>query len=81
MDLLFGTYRSPDHEPESFGVNEPTAGTYLGHMLRPFLRRRRAADLPGRQEPEGREPAHGVSKAPGAPTWGLPSRPAYDQRP
>jgi sterol desaturase/sphingolipid hydroxylase (fatty acid hydroxylase superfamily) len=39
MDLLFGTYRCPDHEPDKFGVNEPTARGYLGHMIRPFWRR------------------------------------------
>jgi sterol desaturase/sphingolipid hydroxylase (fatty acid hydroxylase superfamily) len=42
MDILFGTYRCPDHEPEHFGINEPTPRTYLGHMLRPFLPRKRA---------------------------------------
>ena len=42
MDLLFGTYRCPDHEPEAFGIKEPTPRTYLGHMLRPLLPRRRA---------------------------------------
>ena len=43
MDVIFGTYVCPDHEPEAFGVNEPAAKTYLGHMLRPFtlLKRRR----------------------------------------
>src|SRR4051812_16509461 len=33
MDLLFGTYRCPDHEPEHFGLNEPAPGTYLRHMV------------------------------------------------
>lgn len=37
MDLLFGTYRCPDHEPEAFGIAEPAARSYLGHMLRPLL--------------------------------------------
>ncbi len=50
MDLLFGTYRCPDHEPESFGVREPTARHYLGHMLRPFLPRRQAAESFAAQE-------------------------------
>src|SRR4051794_37130781 len=47
MDLLFGTYRCPDHEPEAFGLHQPTPTTYLGHMVRPLLpkeRRPRAAD-------------------------------------
>jgi sterol desaturase/sphingolipid hydroxylase (fatty acid hydroxylase superfamily) len=42
VDLLFGTYRCPDHEPEAFGIAEPIAPTYLGQMLHPFLPRRRA---------------------------------------
>jgi sterol desaturase/sphingolipid hydroxylase (fatty acid hydroxylase superfamily) len=37
MDLLFGTYICPDHEPESFGVNEETPKTYLGHIVQPLL--------------------------------------------
>jgi sterol desaturase/sphingolipid hydroxylase (fatty acid hydroxylase superfamily) len=42
MDLLFGTYRCPDHEPERFGLIEPSPRTYLGHMIRPLLPRKRA---------------------------------------
>jgi sterol desaturase/sphingolipid hydroxylase (fatty acid hydroxylase superfamily) len=37
MDILFGTYRCPDHEPEHFGLNEPTPRTYLGHLVQPLL--------------------------------------------
>jgi sterol desaturase/sphingolipid hydroxylase (fatty acid hydroxylase superfamily) len=43
MDLLFGTYRCPDHEPERFGINQPTPRTYLGFMFRPLLPRTRRA--------------------------------------
>jgi sterol desaturase/sphingolipid hydroxylase (fatty acid hydroxylase superfamily) len=43
MDLLFGTYRCPDYEPERFGINQPTPATYLGHMVRPLLPRKRLA--------------------------------------
>lgn len=39
MDLLFGTYRCPDHEPASFGVREWMPKTYLGQLLHPFIRR------------------------------------------
>jgi sterol desaturase/sphingolipid hydroxylase (fatty acid hydroxylase superfamily) len=42
MDLLFGTYRCPDHEPEQFGLYEPPPATYLGHLIRPLLPRRLA---------------------------------------
>ncbi|MGC3972331.1 MAG: sterol desaturase family protein [Pirellulales bacterium] len=41
MDLLFGTYRCPDHEPASFGVAEPHPTTYVGHMLEPLASKRR----------------------------------------
>ena len=43
MDLLFGTYRCPDHEPERFGLNQPTPRTYLGFMFRPLLPKKRRA--------------------------------------
>jgi len=39
MDLLFGTYRCPDQEPERFGIQEPIASGYLGQLLHPFLRK------------------------------------------
>jgi hypothetical protein len=42
MDILFGTYRCPDHEPARFGLNEPPPATYPGHLIRPLLPRRRA---------------------------------------
>jgi len=40
MDILFGTYRCPDHEPEHFGLKEPTPATYLGQMVEPLLSRK-----------------------------------------
>jgi sterol desaturase/sphingolipid hydroxylase (fatty acid hydroxylase superfamily) len=39
MDLLFGTYRCPDHEPASVGVQEPMPKGYLGLLAYPFRRR------------------------------------------
>jgi hypothetical protein len=36
MDLLFGTYRCPDHEPESLGLQDPLPRSYLGQLLHPF---------------------------------------------
>src|SRR5262249_48648691 len=45
MDILFGTYRCPDHEPARFGINEPTPGNYLGHLVGPLLPRKVAAYL------------------------------------
>lgn len=40
MDIVFGTYRCPDHEPDSFGVKEEFPRSYLGQMLHPFRRRK-----------------------------------------
>ena len=40
MDILFGTYRCPDHEPEAFGIQEETPETYLGYMIQPLLPRK-----------------------------------------
>jgi sterol desaturase/sphingolipid hydroxylase (fatty acid hydroxylase superfamily) len=48
MDLIFGTYVCPDHEPERFGINQPTPTTWLGHMIRPLLPRRRIASAESR---------------------------------
>ncbi len=50
MDLLFGTYRCPDREPESFGINTPTPKTWLGYMIQPLLPKRRPANRSGEQE-------------------------------
>lgn len=39
MDIVFGTYRFPDHEPAAFGLPESSARGYLGHLVLPFLPR------------------------------------------
>lgn len=36
MDLIFGTYVCPDHEPEAFGIDEPLPGNYIGQLLNPL---------------------------------------------
>ncbi len=41
MDVLFGTYRCPDHEPAAFGIKESIAKTYWGQLWHPFRVRRR----------------------------------------
>lgn len=51
MDILFGTYRCPDQEPEAFGIHEPSPRTWLGHMLRPLW----PARTEGRREPQDAE--------------------------
>jgi sterol desaturase/sphingolipid hydroxylase (fatty acid hydroxylase superfamily) len=50
MDVIFGTHVCPDHEPERLGLNQPTAQTWLGHMIQPLLPRRRAAGAASRVE-------------------------------
>ena len=37
MDIMFGTYTCPDHEPESFGLREKTPSTYAGQLVEPLL--------------------------------------------
>jgi hypothetical protein len=54
IDLLFGTYRCPDHEPAAFGVTGAQPRTYLGHMLRPLSRPARGPRRPpGSKNPSG----------------------------
>jgi sterol desaturase/sphingolipid hydroxylase (fatty acid hydroxylase superfamily) len=36
MDVLFGTYRCPDHEPPNVGLAEPFPRTYLGQLAQPL---------------------------------------------
>lgn len=37
MDLMFGTYTCPDHEPESFGIKEDFGKSYIEQMLEPVI--------------------------------------------
>jgi sterol desaturase/sphingolipid hydroxylase (fatty acid hydroxylase superfamily) len=46
MDLVFGTYRCPDHEPERVGVEEAVPKGYLGQLVYPFWRRGRRERAP-----------------------------------
>lgn len=47
MDVLFGTYRCPNHEPEAFGLTEPGPRSYLGQLLEPLrIRRQRRTPAP-----------------------------------
>ena len=39
MDLAFGTYRCPDHEPRHFGIDEPISRSYFGQLWHPFSRK------------------------------------------
>lgn len=40
MDLLFGTYRCPDREPDAFGVDQPLPRGYLRQLIFPLLPKR-----------------------------------------
>jgi len=37
MDVLFGTYKCPDEEPEKFGISEKVPKTYVGQLIEPLL--------------------------------------------
>ncbi len=37
MDVLFGTYVCPDHEPEKFGIKEPFPKNYVAQMVFPLM--------------------------------------------
>ena len=37
MDIMFGTYTCPNHEPESFGLSEKSPSTYAGQLVEPLL--------------------------------------------
>lgn len=37
MDVLFGTYVCPDHEPEKFGIKEAFPKNYVAQMVHPLL--------------------------------------------
>lgn len=71
MDILFGTYRCPDHEPEHFGLNEPASRNYLSHMVLPLLPRKRGRQdqaqaqcpLPRSSPPAGDEDATLVGRS------------------
>jgi sterol desaturase/sphingolipid hydroxylase (fatty acid hydroxylase superfamily) len=44
MDVIFGTYNCPDHDPDAFGLGESYPSSYLGQLLHPFRRRRKPAE-------------------------------------
>ena len=50
MDLIFGTYRCPDHEPESFGIQEPIPRGYFAQLLYPMLPRKWGQKLLDREK-------------------------------
>jgi len=39
MDVLFGTYVCPDHEPAAFGLSEPMPRGYVAQLLHPLVPR------------------------------------------
>jgi len=41
MDLLFGTYRHPGHEPSELGLSYPFPRGYLGQLIHPLLPRKK----------------------------------------
>lgn len=39
MDIIFGTYTCPAHEPEKFGIKEEFPKNYVGQLMQPLLPR------------------------------------------
>jgi len=37
MDIIFGTYKCPEHEPDVYGIPEPFPRNYVGQLLHPLL--------------------------------------------
>jgi sterol desaturase/sphingolipid hydroxylase (fatty acid hydroxylase superfamily) len=37
MDIIFGTYVCPDHEPKEFGITENFPTSYVGQMINPIV--------------------------------------------
>jgi sterol desaturase/sphingolipid hydroxylase (fatty acid hydroxylase superfamily) len=37
MDIIFGTYVCPDHEPEKFGIHEAFPKNYVGQLIEPII--------------------------------------------
>ena len=44
MDILFGTYHCPDHEPEQFGLVEAMPRGYVAQLVHPFRFRKTSMD-------------------------------------
>ena len=40
MDIIFGTYKCPNEEPEKFGIKEESPKSYLGQLIEPLLPKR-----------------------------------------
>jgi sterol desaturase/sphingolipid hydroxylase (fatty acid hydroxylase superfamily) len=72
MDVLFGTYRCPDHEPEHFGLNEPAPGGYLSQMIQPCLPGKRSGQKRAEGSEVGKAPSSRDSHSPGLPVAGKP---------
>ena len=55
MDILFGTYTCPPHEPESFGIKEPFPKSYARQLIDPVWPRKAGvksdAQKPGTSAP------------------------------
>ena len=61
VDVLFGTYHCPDHEPERFGVAEAMPRGYLAQLAHPFRVGRNSS---ARSSPADRSPAPVLASGP-----------------
>ena len=51
MDILFGTYRCPDHEPEQLGIGEASPRSYVSYLIQPLLPGRRRETMASETTP------------------------------
>jgi len=62
MDLMFGTYTCPDHEPEEVGIPEDFPQNYVGQMLHPLLPASISKKLGGLKLPSEKSKLNSESK-------------------
>ncbi|MDQ3109532.1 MAG: sterol desaturase family protein [Bacteroidota bacterium] len=55
MDVIFGTYTCPDHEPEKLGIKEEFPKNYVGQMMQPVLPEKFGKQLFGKKREEKAE--------------------------
>jgi len=64
MDILFGTYTCPDHEPDEVGIPEDFPQNYVGQMIHPLLPASISKKLGGLKLPSEKSdnPSESISK-------------------
>jgi sterol desaturase/sphingolipid hydroxylase (fatty acid hydroxylase superfamily) len=50
MDIIFGTYTCPDHEPENFGIQEEFPKNYFGQLFQPLYRNAKTKEIKAKED-------------------------------